>query len=181
MLPNKAFLAVIPVLLLSACAETPMGPTVQVLPTPGKDYGTFLQEQNFCRSQAELAVRGQAEHQNEKALIGGIAATALGAGLGAAVGGGYGAGIGAAAGAVGGGVGGGAYSEGRERGIKIEYSNAYVQCMGAYHNVIPGVYSAPPPGAYYGQGNYGGGGGYGPGYAPGAYGQGGYGPGYYGR
>ncbi|WP_230975571.1 glycine zipper family protein [Acetobacter garciniae] len=160
-----------------------MGPTVQVLPTPGKDYGTFVQEQNFCRSQAEQAVRGQAAHQNEKALIGGIAATALGAGLGAAVGGGTGAGIGAAAGAVGGGIGGGAYSQGRQRGIQVQYNNAYVQCMAAYHNVIPGVppvYNAPAPGGYYGQGNYGGGG-YAPGgYAPGPYGSGGYGPGYYG-
>ncbi|MFT9257223.1 MAG: glycine zipper family protein [Acetobacter sp.] len=163
MLPKKAIFAVVPFLLLSACAETPRGPTVQVLPTPGKDYGTFLQEQNFCRSQAEQAVRGQAEHQNKKALIGRLAATALGAGLGAAVGGGTGAGIGAAAGALGGGVGGGVYSQGRQGGIQGQYNNAYVQCMATYHNVIPAApYGAPPPGSYYGQGSYGGG--YGPGY-----------------
>ncbi|ASC05289.1 hypothetical protein WSS15_09890 [Acetobacter pasteurianus] len=133
----KAAFAFLPALLLAACAETPMGPTAQVLPGPGKDYGTFLQEQNFCRSQAAAAVHGQAGSQNRKALYGGLATTALGAGLGAAVGGGTGAGIGAAAGALGGGLGGSAYSNSQQGGIQTQYNNAYVACMVAYKNVLP--------------------------------------------
>lgn len=138
--------AFLPVLLLAGCAETPMGPTAQVLPGPGKDYGQFLQEQNFCRSQASAAVQGQAERQNHKAIYGGLAATALGAGLGAAAGGGAGAGIGAAAGAMGGGLGGSLYSNSQQGGIQTQYNNAYVACMIAYKNVLP----SPQPAYGYG-------------------------------
>lgn len=127
----------LPALMLAACAETPMGPTAMVLPGPGKDYATFSQEQNFCRSQAASSVNGQAERQNHRALLGGLATTALGAGLGAAAGGGVGAGIGAGAGALGGTLGGGAYSNSRQGGIQQQYDNAYVQCMIAYKNVLP--------------------------------------------
>ncbi|MFT9383808.1 MAG: glycine zipper family protein [Acetobacter orientalis] len=125
-------------LSLAACAETPMGPSVQILPPPGKDYTVFQQEQQFCQSQAAQAVNGQAEHQNHKAIYGALAATALGAGLGAAAGGGAGAGIGAAAGALGGGAGGSYYSQSQQGGLQTQYDNAYVQCMIAYHNVLPG-------------------------------------------
>lgn len=134
---KKASLFLFPALLLAACAETPMGPTAMVLPGPGKNYATFQQEQNFCRSQAAAAVQGQAGSQNRKALYGGLAATALGAGLGAAAGGGAGAGIGAGAGALGGTLGGGAYSNSQNGGIQTQYNNAYVQCMVAYKNVLP--------------------------------------------
>lgn len=130
----SAFL--LPALLLAACAETPMGPSVMVLPQQGKPYNVFAQEQNFCRSQAEMAVSGQAERQNHRALLGGLATTALGAGLGAAAGGGAGAAIGAGAGAVGGGMGGGLYSNGQQSSIQNQYDNAYVACMVSYKNVL---------------------------------------------
>ncbi|MCX2561274.1 glycine zipper family protein [Acetobacter farinalis] len=134
---KKAALFLLPALLLSACAETPMGPTAMVLPGKGKSYAAFQQEQDFCRSQASAAVQGQAERQNHKAIYGGLAATALGAGLGAAAGGGAGAGIGAGAGALGGALGGGLYSKNQQGSIQTQYNNAYVQCMVAYKNVIP--------------------------------------------
>lgn len=135
-LGHAAFFLV-PALLLAACAETPMGPTALVLPGPGKDYATFSQEQNFCRSQAASSVSGQAERQNHRAIYGGLATTALGAGLGAAAGGGVGAGIGAGAGALAGTAGGGAYSNSRQGSIQQQYDNAYVACMIAYKNVLP--------------------------------------------
>lgn len=125
-----------PVLMLAACAQTPMGPTVMVLPGKDKSYATFAQEQSFCKSQAAAAVNGQAENQNHRALLGGLATTALGAGLGAAIGGGSGAAIGAGAGALGGGLGGSVYSNGQQSSIQTQYNNAYVQCMVAYKNVM---------------------------------------------
>lgn len=134
---KKASLVLLPALLLTACAETPMGPTAMVLPGPGKDYATFQQEQNFCKSQANAAVQGQAGRENRRALYGGLATTALGAGLGAAAGGGTGAGIGAGAGALGGALGGGLYSRNQQGNIQTQYNNAYVQCMIAYKNVLP--------------------------------------------
>lgn len=137
-LNSGALLPLAAVLSLTACAQTPMGPTMQIMPAPGKDYNVFLQEQQFCKNQAEQAVKGQAESQNHKALYGALATTVLGAGLGAAAGGGTGAGIGAAAGAAGGGAGGGVYSQSQQNGIQTQYNNAYAQCMVAYHNILPG-------------------------------------------
>ena len=88
------------VLLLSGCASTPMGPTVQALPAQGKPFDTFQMEQMQCKQYAGDQVRGQAQNANEMAIGGAVLGTALGAGLGAAVGGGHGAAVGAAAGSV---------------------------------------------------------------------------------
>lgn len=141
---TKALIPLAALLSLAACAETPTAPTAQVLPGPGKDYTVFLQEQQFCRNQAAQAISGQAEHQNHRAIYGALATTALGAGLGAAAGGGAGAGIGAAAGALGGSGGGAYYSQNQQDGLQTQYNNTYVQCMIAYHNVLPG-YAAQAP------------------------------------
>ncbi|GBR44074.1 glycine zipper family protein [Neokomagataea thailandica] len=142
MLNRTCVTAVTLCLALAGCAETPMGPTVQVYPAPGKNYQTFLQEQQFCKTQAESAVAGQASHENQRALLGAVATTALGTGLGAALGGGAGAGIGAASGALGSGLGGGIYSRDQQGGIQTQYNNAFAQCMLTYHNILPG-YNTP--------------------------------------
>jgi uncharacterized protein YcfJ len=122
---------------LSGCAEQPMGPMVQVLPKPGKPYATFVSEQNFCEQQAGGAVAGQASSANQRAVVGGLLATAAGAALGGAIGGGYGAGIGAASGAgLGLGVG-SSYSGGHQGAIQRQYDTVYLQCMVSYGNVPP--------------------------------------------
>jgi starvation-inducible outer membrane lipoprotein len=54
------------VLLLSACATTPQGPTVQVLPTPGKSFAVFQQEDAFCKSQAAINVANAAQPANNR-------------------------------------------------------------------------------------------------------------------
>lgn len=139
---------------LAACAETPMGPSISVLPPPGKPFETFQQEQQYCQAAAAQAVQGQAEHENNRAIIGGVLSTALGAGLGAAIGGGYGAGIGAASGASLGAAGGAGYSDAHQNPIQAQYDNQYAACMVSRGNVIPGAtgvsipmypgYTAPP-------------------------------------
>jgi hypothetical protein len=139
-------------LLLAACAQTPMGPTVQVMPGPGKSFDAFQYDQAGCKQFAEQSVAGQAQNANMRGLAAGAITTALGAGLGGAIGGGSGAGIGAAGGAVAGGALGAGSSGNAQVGIQEQYNNAYAQCMYAKGNAVPGygpmmVQSpgAPPP------------------------------------
>jgi len=136
-------------LLVSGCAQTPLGPTVQVMPGPGKSFDAFAVDQAGCKQYAEGAVAGQAQNANNRAVGAALIGTALGAGLGAAVGGGQGAAIGAGSGAVVGtglGMGG---SANEQYGIQQQYDNAYAQCMYAKGNAVPGyggmMVNAPPP------------------------------------
>ena len=132
---SSAALAV--VLLLGACAETPMGPTVQVLPGPGKSFSNFQSDQAICRQFAEQAVRDQAQGANLRGLGTAAVTTVLGAGLGAAIGGGQGAAIGAAGGALGGAGLGAMRSSNAQNSIQAQYDNAFVQCMFSLGNSVP--------------------------------------------
>lgn len=123
--------------VLAACAQTPMGPTVQVLPGPGKSFDAFQFDQFRCRQFAEQSVRGQAQNANLRGLGGAALTTALGAGLGGAIGGGSGAGIGAAGGALGGAGLGAASSANAQRSIQDQYNIAFAQCMYASGNSVP--------------------------------------------
>jgi hypothetical protein len=142
-------------LLLSGCAQTPLGPTVQVMPGPGKSFDAFQFDQAGCRQFAEQSVAGQAQNANNRAVGAAALTTVLGAGLGAAIGGGRGAGIGAASGLVGGAAIGGAGSSNQQFTIQQQYDNAFAQCMFAKGNMVPGfgpmmVQTPPPPPPYVG-------------------------------
>jgi hypothetical protein len=141
--------AVMLALVLSGCAQTPMGPTVQVMPGPGKSFDAFQYDQASCRQFAEQSVAGQAQNANVRGVGGAALTTALGAGLGAAIGGGHGAGIGAAGGALGGAGIGAMSSSGAQVGIQEQYNNAFAQCMYAKGEMVPGygpmMVNAPPP------------------------------------
>ena len=76
------------VLLLTACAQTPMGPTVPVMPGPNTSFSQFQNDQAVCRNFADQAVRDQAQGANLRGIGTAALTTALGAGLGAAIGGG---------------------------------------------------------------------------------------------
>ncbi len=126
------------VLLLAACAETPMGPTVQVLPGRGKSFDAFRIDDANCRGFAQNQVAGQAQNANNRAVGAAALGTVLGAGLGAAIGGGQGAAIGAGSGALlGTGVGANS-SANQQFSIQQQYDNAYAQCMFAAGNLVPG-------------------------------------------
>jgi hypothetical protein len=136
-------------LLLSGCAQTPLGPTVQVMPGPGKSFDAFQFDQAGCKQFAESTVAGQAQNANNRAVGAAAIGTLLGAGLGAAIGGGRGAAIGAGSGAIAGtGVGMGGSSN-EQFGIQQQYDNAFAQCMYAKGNMVPGygpmMVNAPPP------------------------------------
>ena len=135
--------------LLAGCAQTPLGPTVQVMPGPGKSFDAFNFDQAGCKQYAEGSVSGQAQNANTRAVGAAAIGTVLGAGLGAAVGGGSGAAIGAGSGAVvGTGVGMGS-SANQQYGIQQQYDNAYAQCMYSKGNMVPGygpmMVNTPPP------------------------------------
>ncbi len=143
-----------PLVAVAGCAQTPMGPTVQVMPGPGKNFEAFQYDQAGCKQFAEQSVAGQAQNANMRGLAAGAITTALGAGLGGAIGGGRGAGIGAASGAIGGGAIGAGSSANAQGGIQQQYDNAYAQCMFAKGNMVPGygpmmVNAPPPPGVGY--------------------------------
>jgi len=137
--------------MLAGCAQTPMGPTVQVMPGPGKSFDVFQADQANCKGYAASQVQGQADAANQQAVGAGVLSTVLGAGLGAAIGGaagnaGAGAAIGAASGAGLGtayGANGSAYAQ---MSIQQQYDNAFSQCMYAKGEQVPGFAPlAPPP------------------------------------
>jgi outer membrane lipoprotein SlyB len=137
--------------VVSACATVPSGPSVMVLPGAGKPFDQFQLEDLVCRQYAQQQIGvapGQAATQsavNTAALgtaIGAAAGAAIGPatghpGVGAAVGAGGGLLTGTAAGAQAGAVSSGALQE--------RYDIAYVQCMYAKGDQVPGVAAAPSP------------------------------------
>lgn len=142
--------------LLTGCAQTPLGPTVQVMPGPGKSFDAFQTDQSSCKVFAANQVRGQAEQSNQRAVGAAVLTTLLGAGLGAAAGGGWGAagqgaGIGAAAGAATGTAVGADMSASDQYNIQVQYDNSFSQCMYSKGEMVPGyapIASASGPVAY---------------------------------
>lgn len=138
---------------LCSCATTPPGPTVQVLPGPNVPFQVFEQNQAECRQYADSQVAGQADAANARAIGAAVLGTALGAAIGAATSWhGRAAGAGAAVGATAGtamGTNASAYAQGP---IQYQYDNAYVQCMYAKGNLVPGMpvgaARVPPSGPY---------------------------------
>ncbi|HVZ08063.1 YMGG-like glycine zipper-containing protein [Rhodopila sp.] len=129
--------------LLTACAETPMGPTIAVMPAPNKPFDVFMTDQAVCKQFAEGQVAGGAQSANNRQVATALIGTALGAGLGAAIGGGRGAAIGAASGALGGTALGGVNANQAQLSLQQRYDLAYAQCMYSRGNQVPGFTSMP--------------------------------------
>lgn len=151
-------LAVAGVVALGGCATIPTGPSVMVLPAPGKPFEQFQVDESACRqwaSQQIGAPPGSPINQNTAA--GAAIGTLVGAGLGAAIGAaagnpGVGAAIGAGTGLVGGAAVGSNADWASGWDAQRRYDNAYQQCMYSKGNQIPGVvrqsrrqYRTPPP------------------------------------
>lgn len=148
---RTCYLLVALVLLAAAgCATVPAGPSVAVMPSPGKPFDVFQQEDAMCRQYAQQQIGVSPQDTVNKstaagAAIGGAAGAALGSlshtGSGTAFGAVTGALFGAAAGS----------SQGQYYGYEAQrrYDIAYQQCMYANGNMVPGVRriyrSTPPP------------------------------------
>jgi hypothetical protein len=135
-----------PLLLLDACASTPLGPTVAVMPAPGKAFDVFQGDQALCRQFADGQVAGGAQQANNRQVGTAVVGTLLGAGLGAAIGGGRGAAIGAGAGALGGTAVGVGPSSRSQYTLQQQYDLAYSQCMYSRGNQVPAFQPAPTTG-----------------------------------
>lgn len=134
-----SFVVLSSLLVLASCAFAPMGPTVQVLPSPTKPFQVFQQDQADCKQYAQSEVAGQADAVNQNAVGSAAIGAVLGGVLGAAVGNRQGAGVGGAFGAVAGSSAGANSSAYGQRSIQIQYNNAYLQCMYSKGNQIPGA------------------------------------------
>jgi hypothetical protein len=140
-------------LALGGCATLPPGPSVNVLPGPGKSFDTFRNEDETCRKWAEQRVGTPQETHDQNVATGAVAGTAIGAGVGAAFGSasghaGAGALIGAASGLLLGTAVGSDSGQLSSREAQRRIDNAYVQCMYSYGNQVPGTrqrVAAVPP------------------------------------
>ncbi len=156
------------VLLLTACASVPNGPSAMALPGTGKDFEQFRYDDATCRQFAHDQIGGTTANQaaNDSFARSAVVGTALGAAVGAAAGGGEGAGVGAATGLLVGSAVGVEEANVSSYGAQRRYDNAYIQCMyakghrvpvsgrilnerqrrPAYYPPAPATYPPPPPG-----------------------------------
>jgi hypothetical protein len=156
-------IALASILAVSACAVAPPeGPTVLALPSQGKSFEAFQQDDAICRGFAmqQTGGAGAVQAANNSAVGSAVVGTALGAGLGAAIGAaggaaGAGAAIGGATGLVAGSAVGAGNAQAAGGNMQFRYDAAYTQCMYAKGNTVqaPPVGYAAYPGFYpYGYG-----------------------------
>ena len=130
---------------ITACATVPTGPSVMVLPPTGKSFEQFQTEDYICQQWARQQIGlSPQETVNRNTATSAVVGTAIGAGLGAAIGSvsgdmGSGAAIGAGTGLLFGTASGA--ESGRLYGWEAQhrFDIAYMQCMYAKGNLIPGV------------------------------------------
>lgn len=139
----KRDITLVAILMLSGCATMPTGPSVLILPAPGKPIETFYNEDMICRQWAgeRIGISAQ-DTANRNTVTGAAVGTAIGAGAGALLGAasghtGAGAAIGAGSGLLIGSATGA--NAGQEYGYEAQqrYDYAYVQCMYSKGNQIP--------------------------------------------
>ena len=134
-----SFLAVVVLGGLAGCASLPpSGPSVAVMPAPGKSFDEFNVDDNVCRQFAQKSIGTSADKAGTDAEVKSIAAgTALGAVAGALSGGHQGAGSGAAFGMLAGAMMGTNEAGYSGRAVQRRYDIAYEQCMYAKGNQLP--------------------------------------------
>jgi hypothetical protein len=139
--------------VLAGCASVPNGPSVAVMPAPGKSFDQFNAEDNVCRQFAQNSIGTSANQAATDSEVKSIAVgTAIGAVAGTLMGGHQGAGSGAAFGMLGGAAMGSGQSQYSGREAQRRYDIAYEQCMYAKGNQLPQggyyrprvIYAQPP-------------------------------------
>lgn len=145
--------------VLTGCATMPTGPSVMVLPAPGKPFEVFQADEAVCRQwafQQSGSQPSETVNQNiaNSAAVGALAGAALGAAIGSTSGhAGSGAAIGAGTGLLSGAAAGSGPAYASGWAVQRRYDIAYQQCMYAKGNQIPGMQrqaayprrTAPPP------------------------------------
>ena len=151
---RRSILAATLLSILAGCAATiPNGPSVAVMPAPGKSFDLFVAEDNVCRQFAQQSIGTSANQvATESAAKSMAVGTAIGAVAGTLAGGNEGAGTGAAIGLLGGAAVGSGEARYGGHETQRRYDIAYEQCMYAKGNQIPQasryqpgiIYSQPP-------------------------------------
>jgi hypothetical protein len=135
--------------LLSACTVVPTGPNVLVLPAPGKPMEVFQTDEVACQQYAQYKIgvapeAAATQSAVTSAAVGTAVGAAAGAVLGAAAGNaGVGAAIGAGSGLLIGGASGAQAGAASGATLQSRYDVAYIQCMYARGNHVPGIVTAP--------------------------------------
>lgn len=143
-------LPVAAVLALAGCVTVPTGPTVMVLPGPQKTFDQFQRDGMLCQQFAQQTVAPAGEAAVNNAAANAAVGTALGAAAGAIIGSatgqaGAGAAIGAGTGLLFAGASGGNVAYASSYQIQRSYDVAYMQCMFAHGNQLPGQVVARRP------------------------------------
>lgn len=146
------------VVVLGGCVTVPAGPSVMVLPGPQKSFDQFQNDGVACQQYAQNVVAPAGVAAANNAAANAAVGTALGAAAGAIIGSatgqaGAGAAIGAGTGLVFGSASGSNVAYASSWQMQRSYDVAYMQCMYARGNQLPGqvaprrqpVYSYPPP------------------------------------
>jgi hypothetical protein len=156
---NKRLLLVpLAAVVLGGCVTVPTGPTVLVLPGPQKSIDQFQSDGMSCQQFAQNVVAPAGMEAANSAAANAVVGTALGAAAGAIIGSatgqsGAGAAIGAGTGLLFSAPASGNMAYASSWQLQRSYDMAYVQCMYARGNQVPGqavarrqpVYSYPPP------------------------------------
>lgn len=124
---------------LAACASTPGGPSMLVLPGSSKPFDVFRTDDAACRNYALASIGGS---EADRAAADSVArsmvfGTAVGAVAGAALGGSRGAGAGAGAGLLVGSAAGAGAGQSSAYATQQRYDHAYIQCMYAAGHRVP--------------------------------------------
>ena len=132
---------------LVGCASTPVGPSLTVMPAPGRSFEVFQKDDQECRTYAQNSLNTTADEIAAKntaktAIVG----AAIGAVAGAMADGGSSrnVGTGAAVGLLGGAAMGAASGSDSSKEVQRRYDIAYQQCMYAKGHQVPG-YSIQKP------------------------------------
>jgi uncharacterized protein YcfJ len=142
---NNTILGVTLGVMLAGCTSIPTGPSVAVMPGPGKPFDQFRADNAICRdfAQQQLGVNPN-QVAREQVLTGAATGAAIGAASGALMGHGHEGSAESMAGAgliVGSATGANA-ANASTMSLQRRYDIAYQQCMYAKGNLIPG-YPAP--------------------------------------
>jgi hypothetical protein len=149
---DKKKIALAGCLLMAGCATLPSGPSVAVMPAPGKPFEVFMAEEQMCRDYAQRSLGTNVNDIGANNVLSGAAVgTAVGAAAGALVNGQQGAGAGAGMGLLAGAAMGSGNAGMAQGNAQRRYDIAYEQCMYAKGNQLPtasapsrSYYSAPP-------------------------------------
>lgn len=128
-------------IVMVGCASTPVGPSLTVMPAPGKPFDVFKNDDKECREYAQNSLNTTADEIAAKntaktAVVGAV----LGAVAGAVADGGSSrnVGTGAAVGLLGGAAMGAAGGGDASKEVQRRYDIAYQQCMYSKGNQVPG-------------------------------------------